>query len=63
MKLLVIIILFGAILQAQCLFTFYQLDSLDSTYYKCVRQTSNGQIIQLFPYFQDEVFDGYMESL
>lgn len=50
MRLLPVIILLGHILQTGCLYTFYESEFQNTSYYKCIKPTTNGRIILPFDY-------------
>ena len=63
MGVLSILVILVGLIQADCLFAFYQYQYQNTTYYKCVKPTTNGRITVLLLYYQDNVDMDYFKNL
>lgn len=57
------IILFGVVLETYSFFAYYQGFPQNTSYYKCIKPTTNGRVIVFLPYFHDQIIPGYLENL
>ena len=63
MKLLIVIILFASLLQANSLFTFWQTGHHNVSYFKCIKPTANGRIILTLSYRQDQIYQSDLQNI